>query len=568
MRLLYFSLCFSFTTAFNFDIPCDFPEKTEFVNSSKPYIIRNSSLNAEFNALFTAENLLKELENTTILTYLPYAQPSGHQKENFGERFRNHFLKYANMSMKDILSQEPLDTRYILTRFNSTHPILPKYILEKHKCEFLGPSYKSQWNFFIGAKGQGTNFHAHMETWTQTTSGKKLWMFPEDGQVLQQLGMTPNQSPSSSIKMLLREKSVKKCIANKNDIIYIPHMKYHGVFNLENSLANSCVHINMPSEAHKKKIFAVEKFVNIHTLNHAVVPAGEKNECTSSDEPAFMKKKQKVQRLPMKQPKVVAPAEVTEGNIDIGGIIPCNIPEYAEPVMSDVPYIIRNATFNKEFNAAYTVEKLKEHLGNSDIMSFHPGFSPDDYKRVPFTDFIDTHVLKYDNWSIYKILSQKRLDVRMPFMRYNTTHPILSDEMLNKHDCSFANHLTASNKTHWDYFLSAKGQSVNFHTHNAIFTQITSGKKLWLFPEDGHVLEELKISKLKTPAYKINKIINHPRVKTCVAEKNDVTFVPHEKFHGVFNLETTMAHGCVIFKSKEQYTRQMRFKTHVNIHDL
>ena len=156
----------------------------------------------------------------------------------------------------------------------------------------------------------------------------------------------------------------------------------------------------------------------------------------------------------------------------------------------------------------------------------------------------------------------------MPFMRYNTTHPVPPKYMVDLHDCEFARQLAPAKEASWDYFLSAKGQSVNFHQHNAIFTQVTSGRKLWMFPEHGEVLEELHISKQKTPASYIEKLINHPRVKTCVAEAGDTTFIPTKMLHGVFNLETTLAHGCVIFDTKEQMKEQMQFDRHANIWDL
>ena len=153
-------------------------------------------------------------------------------------------------------------------------------------------------------------------------------------------------------------------------------------------------------------------------------------------------------------------------------------------------------------------------------------------------------------------------------MRFNTTHPVLPDEMHELHNCSFAGEIAQTNSTTWDYFLSAKGQSVNFHAHNAIFTQVTKGKKLWLIPEDMDVLREIGVGERDTPALHIEKLINHPRVKTCVAEENDITYIPLTTLHGVFNLETTLAHGCIIFDSDEMMKNQMHFDRHANMWDL
>lgn len=576
--LLIFYLL-STAVALNFDVPCDILEESELVSKPYPYIIRNySSFNKEFNKLITPQMFMDALENTTIITYQPYNRPTDLKREKFGPMFKNHFLKYENMSMEEILSQKPLDTRVIATHFNQTHDIIPDHILKLFDCSFLGESWVSHTDFFLSAKGQGTNFHLHGEIWTQTTFGKKLWLFAKDKEVLEQIGMTSQQTPAKHIKQLLSSRTVKKCIANKNDVIYIPARVAHGTFNLENTFASSCINTGVRSKKELQEALKKQAFITDKPSTEVCDQSKAKKDVSFEGLIGQWKKggKMKVETpksLPMKPGKIITPANMTKVNISLtqdgfSDEIPCNIPEFEKPILYHEPYILRNSSINKEFNKVYTIKNLKEALKDGLFMTMQPLWRPEQYLKASFSNFVDRHLLKYDNMTLHDILDKPVLDTRMPFMRYNTTHPVPPKYMIDLHNCSFARDVAPGNLTTWDYFLSAKGQSVNFHRHNAIFTQTVSGKKLWLLPEDESVLEDLHLSKIETPASNIVNIINHPKVKTCVASTNDIVFIPPKGLHGIFNLETTLAHGCVIFDSKKQYKDQMKFNRHVNIWDL
>ena len=579
MKLIILLTIFTTVSSFNYDIPCTILKETAMIPKPYPYIIRNhSTFNKKFNELLTPEALMKALKNATILTYQPYNKPTDLKREKFGPMFQDHFLKYENMSMEEILAQRPRDTRMISTLFNRTHDIIPDHILKHHDCSFLGGPHAQQKDFFLSAKGQGTNFHMHGKIWTQTVFGSKLWLFAKDKEVLEQIGMSAEQTPAQHIYRLISTRTVNMCIANKNDIVYVPQAQAHATFNLQNTFAASCISTGLNSEEEMAAAMQKQGFISDKPSTEVCTQPKKKKEEMGH----FIKHFQKIKdgtlgkeptMLPMKPGKLIRDANNTKVSVKLtndgwSDLIPCNFPEFDKPILYHEPYILRNSTIHKQFNEVYTIENLKEALGDTYIMSMAPVWRPEQYDKVKFSSFIDKHLLKYDNMSLYHLIKKQKLDIRMPFMRYNTTHPVPPKYMQDLHNCSFAREVAPGNLTTWDYFLSAKGQSVNFHKHNAIFTAVTKGKKLWLLPEHEEVLEELHISKQKTPASYIEKLINHPRVKTCIEEAGDIVYIPPKQLHGIFNLETTLAHGCIVFDSKKQYAEQMKFNRHANIWDL
>lgn len=561
--LILFLFLISPVSAVQFNVPCDLPEEYELVQKDYAYIVRNyTSYHTTFNSMISPNVLMSALENTEVTTFEPFDLPRHHKKEAFKTIFTEHFLKYENMSLSDILKQDPLDTRVISLELNDKESIIQKMILDHFDCN--DDDMRSY--FFLGAKGQGFNFLMNTEQYIQTSFGKTMWLFPKKMDVLLQIGMGPQQTPAKHIEQLISSRTVEHCIADKNDVIYIPDGVAHGTFNLENSLNSACIKPKNMNALERRDRSSSQ--LSTEVCKQPTNPQQQKYPFMSKS------KKQKEQpRLPMKAGKIVREANNTKVKITLtkNGFshnIPCNFVEFEKPQQYHEPYILRNRSYNAAFNKAYTIKNLKNALKDHPFMSMQPLYAPIEYVKESFSKFIDEHVLKYDNMSLWEIVNRETLDTRMPFMRFNTTHPVLPDEMHELHNCSFAGEIAQTNSTTWDYFLSAKGQSVNFHAHNAIFTQVTKGKKLWLIPEDMDVLREIGVGERDTPALHIEKLINHPRVKTCVAEENDITYIPLKTLHGVFNLETTLAHGCIIFDSDEMMKNQMHFDRHANMWDL
>ena len=223
-------------------VPCDFPEYSKPLGSKtrEVYILRNKTIHPRFNEMFTIENMKSYLKNKRVFTMEPLRQPSNYKRMGFSKFIRNHFDAYKKQKFKTLL-KKPY-TRMLYPHFNSTTPIIPPDILQHHSCDYVkGFGLKRNWDFFISAKGQSANFHAHDEIFTQVVSGEKLWMIANNYNDIQDIGLGPYETPSKHIKRLIRDKRIKKCIAKKNDIIHIPKGAIHAMFNLKNTLAASCI---------------------------------------------------------------------------------------------------------------------------------------------------------------------------------------------------------------------------------------------------------------------------------------------------------------------------------------
>lgn len=227
------------------NIPCDFSEYNDLQNSKNEevYIIKNKSIHPRFNELFTIDNMIPYLEKKQVFTMEPLRQPSNYKRVGFSKFIRNHFDAYKKQKFKTLLKRPYI--RMLYPHFNSTTPIIPPDILKHHSCDYVKHlGLKRNWDFFISAKGQSANFHAHDEIFTQVVSGEKLWMIARNYNDIQDIGLSPYETPSKHIKKLIRDKRIKKCIAKENDIIHIPKGAIHAMFNLKNTMAASCIILN------------------------------------------------------------------------------------------------------------------------------------------------------------------------------------------------------------------------------------------------------------------------------------------------------------------------------------
>lgn len=206
------------------------------------YMIRKHSANKMFNELFTIENLNKSISQT-VFTMQPLQQPMDYKRVIFQKFIDKHYTEYENMSFKEILKRPY--TRMLYPHANSSYPIVPDHILHHHSCDHVKQfGVKRNWDFFISAKGQSANFHAHDEIFTQVASGKKLWMIANNYKDLHALGIGPRDTPAKNIYGLIRDKRIRKCVAGPGDIIHIPKNAIHGMFNLKNTMASGCIILN------------------------------------------------------------------------------------------------------------------------------------------------------------------------------------------------------------------------------------------------------------------------------------------------------------------------------------
>lgn len=563
MILLAVFLLLPAVSAWNFDIPCDVETLPGFaVPSEIPYRIRNSSSNAAFNRMFKPQKLMEEIGHKDVHTFDPLFHMLNKRVENFNKSFYNHFIKYENMTMQSILEQEPLDIRNIWGRINETNYILSNEMLSLHECDKFYKADIMTPEFFIGAKGQSTAIHrVNYDALTQITSGKKLWFFFYDQEILRNASAImpfPHETVSLYLDVLLNNPSVKKCITSENDIMYIPKDMLHAEFNIENSLSHSCAQVKSGRGSQlPEKEKCEENF-------------GKDNK----DIPEFMKLKAP-DIFPIQEPKVLKEPEPHDAfiQLDFNGEfnkeIPCTIPEVEYPVNYNKPYIIRNSSFNSDFNAHHSIRNLQKYLKNTTVMSVAPWQKPTRYLKTTFDKVLETLIFPYENMSLYEAVHKRRnSNSRAPWMRFNLTHSLIPPDVHARHTCTPFYNATIKNFTQWDYFMGGKANSVMCHQHNSIFTQVTSGKKLWLFPESPEVLNEMGLTPTMTPTDMIEELVNNPKVKQCVAFPNDITFIPYTTFHCVFNIETTLAHGCIVFDNEEQYKHQVFFNSHINLHDL
>lgn len=163
------------------------------------------------------------------------------------------------------------------------------------------------------------------------------------------------------------------------------------------------------------------------------------------------------------------------------------------------------------------------------------------------------------------ILKVKPLDTRIIQAKYNTTHTILSRKMKRLHNCSFIEKYGLQPDK--EYFISAKGKSANFHSHNEIFTQISHGSKLW-FTTSSQTLQKIFWAQNMTPAMRINELLENKNVKKCITNTSDVIHLPDKTFHATINLENTLAHGCVPLKTEKQVVEAFDMSRFINIQDL
>lgn len=233
---------------------CDFPiyKKITPLHKDTVYIVRQMNVNRQFHEQFTMKNLNESLYHRNVHTMSPWKRPGNFKQAVFSEFLNDHIKKYEDMSLSDIIIYpedrmiypflySPNDIRMDYNNKQTTQTIIPKHISKLHSCSHLsriGPTDRFNAEYFIGARGQGANFHKHNEIFTQITSGKKLWMVISD---FDHVDIGPEELIASNIRSLLKNKRVKRCMAYAGDLIHIPKNTIHGSFNYKTTLASGCI---------------------------------------------------------------------------------------------------------------------------------------------------------------------------------------------------------------------------------------------------------------------------------------------------------------------------------------
>lgn len=234
--------------------------------------------------------------------------------------------------------------------------------------------------------------------------------------------------------------------------------------------------------------------------------------------------------------------------------IPCDFPEYTDDVGKDrrETYIIRKHPANAEFRKLYTWENIMKEYKDSVVLTFEPWQSPSVHKKTIFGPFVERAYKAYDNVNLNYLINNPEENTRVLKGRLDANNPLVPDYIWEKYGCDFLN-ATAEFEYSWDFFLGSKGSSVNFHYHNEIYTQIVSGKKLWLIPPSvDYVQKDLGWAEESYPRDKITEIMNDPNIRKCVAEPGDIFHIPRYQAHGVMNLETTIAAACVVMIDRQE----------------
>ena len=229
---------------------CDFPiyKRITPLNKDIVYIVRNMNINKKFHEEFTLEKLNNSLFKTSVHTISPWRRPGNFKRDFFSTVLENNILKYEDMPLSDIIDNpedrmlypflySPMEINMDYKELRRT--IIPHHIGRLHSCEHLnhiGSDFHDE--YFIGARGQGANFHFHGEIFTQVISGKKVWMVIND---FNHVDILPEDLIANNIRSLLKNKHVKKCTAYEGDLIHIPKNTIHGSFNYNTTLAAGCI---------------------------------------------------------------------------------------------------------------------------------------------------------------------------------------------------------------------------------------------------------------------------------------------------------------------------------------
>lgn len=229
----------------------------------------------------------------------------------------------------------------------------------------------------------------------------------------------------------------------------------------------------------------------------------------------------------------------------------CDFPIYSKitPEHKNMVYIVRNMDINKKFHEEFTLEKLNHSLFKTQIHTISPWRRPGNFKQILFADFFENNILKYENMTLTEIISYPEDRMFYPFlyspMQIDTyedlRRTIIPSPIDSLHSCEHLNHIGSS--FHKEYFIGARGQGANFHLHGEIFTQVVSGKKLWMVIDD---FEHIDMGPEELIANNINSLLKNTDVKKCIAYAGDLIHIPKNIIHGSFNYKTTLASGCIL----------------------
>ena len=234
--------------------------------------------------------------------------------------------------------------------------------------------------------------------------------------------------------------------------------------------------------------------------------------------------------------------------------IPCDFPEYTDDVGKNTKqaYIIRNHPANPEFRELLTFENILKEWKDETVLTFEPQQSPSVFKKAILGPFLKHNYEAYDNVNLNYLINNPEENTRQLKGRFDAQRPLVPAYIWDKYSCDHINDTTPYSYG-WDMFLGSKGSSINFHEHNEIYTQVVTGKKLWMIaPSVDYVQNVLGLPKDHYPREKITEIMNDPKIRKCVAEPGDIFHIPRMATHGVMNLETTIAYACVAMISKEE----------------
>ena len=203
--------------------------------------------------------------------------------------------------------------------------------------------------------------------------------------------------------------------------------------------------------------------------------------------------------------------------------------------LSHQVYVMRNHSSNVEWNKGFTLDSMNRSMHSQSVEHYLPYSVPTDYRHIKFSHFLEEHLLRYDGHLDPKESHRMLLSMINPFTS-------VFGSLTDGHSCDHTGKPSME-----DYFIGAKGAGVNVHQHQEIYHQLISGRKLFLIVDDYSVLKDV-LGPLDAIGPKVKKLLNMDDVKKCIIEPGDIMHLPKNTIHGVFNLETSISSGCVIYE--------------------
>jgi hypothetical protein len=249
--------------------------------------------------------------------------------------------------------------------------------------------------------------------------------------------------------------------------------------------------------------------------------------------------------------------------------IPCDFPEYTDDVGKNKKetYIIRNHPANPEFKELLTIENIMKEYKDRVVLTFEPQQSPTVFKKAILGPIMKRAYEAYDKVNLNYMINNPEENIRVLKGRFDAQTPLIPEYIFDKFSCGHIND-TAPYSWSWDFFIGSRGSSINFHEHNEIYTQMVRGRKLWLLaPSLDYTHNVLGLPKDRFPRDKITEIMNDPNIKKCVSGPNDIFHIPHLATHGVMNLDTTVAYGCVAMHTEEEENWKVNVEAYPSVHE-